>query len=211
MRILRKSLMALTILLLAAAVVMAVMLLTGCSKEPESYPEAEEYVKEQLEAIKNADADDGIIKSLTEDVSGDFDGAMLEGYIDKLKEFDYEIIDSSKAKSEEGTAAAVTVRITTYDFGNEFLKAWNEHMSQDEEDRWQSQFYSFLLIRLSSVSSKDFTSRINVICTDANDDGNWKTDIKGNEDLMNAISGGMMNEIKNLITDDVIMDEDELG
>ena len=41
-------------------------------------------------------------------------------------------------------------------------------------------------------------------------DGNWETDIKSNEELMNAVSGGMLNEIKNLAKEDVVMDESEL-
>lgn len=198
------------ILLLIAAITIAVMVLTGCSKEPDSYPEAETLVDSELENLKSADASDETLRSFTENVSGEFDGSMLEGYIAKLKDFDHEIISSAKAESDDGDAALVKVKITTYDFGNEYLKAWNEHMMQDEEDRWQSQFYSFLLLRLGSVTNKDYVTEVDVLCTDPKGDGHWETDLRSNEELMNAISGGMLNEIKNLVTDDVIIDNTEL-
>lgn len=196
------------ILLLIAAIVMAVIVLTGCSKEPERFPEAEAEVAAELDKIKSADMSDDSLKMFTESVSGDFDGSMLEGYVTKLKDFDYEILGSQK--TEEENTVAVDVRITTYDFGNEYLRAWEEHMMQDEANRWENQFYSFLLLRLGSVSSKDYVSDAKVICTDPKGDGNWETDIKSNEELMNAVSGGMLNEIKNLAKEDVVMDESEL-
>lgn len=208
-RTLNKVLTAINILLLAAAVAIAVMVLTGCSKEPEACPEAEVVTSSELDKLKSADVADDSLKAFTEDVSGEYDGSMLEGYIEKLKDFDYEILGSQKAEDEN--SADVLVKITTYDFGNEYLKAWNEHMSQDETDRWQSQFYSFLLLRLGSVSNKDYVSEIKVTCTDPEGDGNWQTDLKSNEELMNAISGGMLNEIKNLAKDDVVMDESEVN
>lgn len=197
------------IILLIAAITIAVVVLTSCSKEPESYPEAEAAVKNELEKLKSADVSDSTLTVLTKDVSGEYDGSMLEGYITKLKDFDYEILGSQKAEGDN--AAAVLVKITTYDFGNEYLKAWNEHMMQDEANRWQSQFYSFLLLRLGSVTNKDYVSEISVICTDPEGNGEWQTDLKSNEELMNAISGGMLNEIKNLATEDVVMDETEVN
>lgn len=197
------------VLLLIAAIVLAVMVLTGCSKEPERYPEAEAKVAAELDSIKSADVSDDSMKIFTEDVSGEVDGSMLEGYVSKLKDFDYEILGSHKA--EEDDSVDVHVRITTYDFANEYLRAWNEHMATAEEDRWQSQFYSFLLLRLGSVSSKDYVSDVHVACTDPEGNGNWETDLKSNKELMNAISGGMLAEIENLMTDDVVIDQDEVN
>lgn len=207
--IINNVLTAINILLLIAAVTIAVMVLTGCSKEPESYPEAEAVVSKELDAIKNADHSDESLKVFTKDVEGELDGTILEGYIEKLQEFDYEILESKKAEDDENTVN-VRVRITTYDFANAFLKAWNDHMSQEESDRWQSQFYSFLLLRLASVSTKDHVADAVVECRDEKGDGNWTTDLKANEELMDAIAGGMLTEIKKLMSDDVVMDEDEL-
>lgn len=205
-RIVRNVLLVFNILLLATAVVIAAMVLTGCSKKPETFPEAESKVSEELEAIKTAEPSDETLKSLTS-VAGDFDGAMLDGYLDKVKEFDYEITNSRKG--EEDNTCIVTVKITTYDFANEYLRAWNEYMEVEEGDRWQSQFYSFLLLRLGSVTNKDYVEEVDIICTDAKGDGNWTTDIKTNDRLNNALSGGMMDEVKRLMTDDVVMDESE--
>ena len=210
-RTINKVLTIFNILLLIAAVVIAVMVLTGCSKEPENYPEAEALVASELDKIKSADVNDDFLKAFTEDVSSEYDGSMLEGYIAKLKDFDYEILGSSKDPDGEDGDVLVNVRITTYDFGNEYLKAWNEHMMQEEGNRWQSQFYSFLLLRLGSVSSKDFVSEVNVECSDSDGDGTYEADLKSDEELMNAISGGMLNEIENLADEDVVMDESEVN
>ena len=208
-RIVNNVLMVFNILLLIAAVVIAAMVLTGCSKEPDNYPEAEALVAKELDAIKTADHSDESLKVFTQDVEGELDGTILEGYIEKLQEFDYEILESSKIEDEDNSVN-VKVRITTYDFANAFLKTWNDHMSQEETNRWQSQFYSFLLLRLASVSTKDHVSDVDVVCVDEKGDGNWTTDLKSNEELMDAIAGGMLSEIKNLMSDDVVMDEDEV-
>ena len=207
--ILRNVLLVFNILLLVAAVVIAAMVLTGCSKEPESYPEAEALVAQELESLKTSDSE-ALIPKAIKDSSDQFDKSMLEGYVEKLKDFDYEILGSSKADTGNKNDVAVRVKITTYDFANEYIKAWEQFMTVDNEDRWQSQFYSHLFLRLASVTSKDYTSEVNVICTE-DEDGKWTTNLKDNKDLMNAISGGMMGEMEKLMTDDVVMDETEVN
>lgn len=208
-RIINNVLTVFNILLLIAAIVMAVIVLTGCSKEPERCPEAEDAVAKALDELKTTSHTDESLNAFTKDIEGELDGQILEGYIEKLQEFDYEILSSQKSEDSDNTAI-VRVRITTYDFANAFLKTWNDHMSQEETDRWQSQFYSFLLLRLASVTEKDYVSDADVICTDEKGDGTWTVDLQSNEELMNAISGGMLAEIKNLMTDDVIIDQDEV-
>jgi|GEM_PF-3593929 len=208
-RILRNVLLVFNILLLIAAVAIAAMVLTGCSKEPESYPEAEAVVAEELDALKSSNAD-ALIPDAIMESSDQFDESMLDGYVEKLKEFEYEILGSSKADDGNKNDAAVKVKVTTYDFANEYLKAWDEFMTVEEENRWQSQFYGHLFLRLASVTSKDYTSEVNVICTE-DEDGKWTTDLKANEDLMNALSGGMIAEMNKHMTDDVVMDETEVN
>ena len=197
------------ILLLLAAVVLAVFILTGCSKEPENCPEAEALVAQKLDEIKTADYSSKTLDAFTQKtVKGEYDGAMLEGYVKKLQEFDYEITGSSKT---DKNTATVHVKINTYDFGNEYLKSWNEHMKMSEEQRWQSQFYSFLLIKLASVTDKSYENEADVVCTDPEGDGNWQTDLKDNKALMNAISGGMLYEIERLAEEGEVMDETEVN
>lgn len=205
-RIIRNVLTVFNILFLIAAVVIAAMVLTGCKSKPETFPEAEAKVSEELEAIKTAEPTDETIKSLTS-VAGEFDGAMLDGYLTKVKDFDYEITNSRKG--EEDNSCIVTVKITTYDFANEYLRAWNEYMEVEEGNRWQSQFYSFLLLRLGSVTNKDYVEEVDINCKE--EDGKWTTDLKTNDRLINALSGGMMDEVKRLMTDDVVMDESEVN
>ncbi|MBR2674956.1 MAG: hypothetical protein IKE52_05825 [Mogibacterium sp.] len=215
-------------LMLTAAFLIVLVVLAGCNAEPETYPEAEAKVGEELELIKKAEPADEAFEAL-KIAAGELDGSILEGYLDKVKDFDYEIVGSQKAEagtdSSNGSdsdsdgdsnggsenTCVVRVRITTYDFANEYLKAWNEYMTVEEGDRWQSQFYTNLLLRLASVSNKDYVSDVDIICRDDNGDGRWTSDFKTNEELMNALSGGMLNEIKILMSDDVVMDESEVN
>ena len=127
-RILQNVLMVFNILLLIAAVVIAAIVLTGCEKEPESYPEAEASVSKALDELKSSGTSAAIPKVIN-DASEQFDPSLLESYADKLKDFDYEIIQSVKAGTDNKNDVEVIVRIKTYDFANEFLKAWNEYMT----------------------------------------------------------------------------------
>ena len=197
--ILQNVLLVFNILLLAAAVVIAAMVLTGCAPketEPENFPEAEAMVAAELESIKTSDVSKSALKQFAEIAEGDGE-AYAEAYIDKLKDFDYEILKSQKVEDEEGKAI-VRVRITTYDFGKVYLDTWTEYI--EEERDWlrsEHQLYTNLLTRIISMNKKEFIQEVDIVCTDAGE-GNWTCDIKGNETLMDAVSGGLLLQMKEL-------------
>ena len=208
-RIINKLLTILNILLLIAAVVIAVMVLTGCSKEPENYPEAEALVDTRLNEIKTADNSDAAIKSFIE-LAGTEDEELLGGYLTKLRDFDYEILGSKKDENDEN-AVIVTVRVSTYDFGNAYLSTWKEFLEMDEyhEGTQNDLFMRSLMYKCTALNSKDFLTDVDVVCTDPDGSGNYETDLKSNDEMMNAISGGMMEQIKLLAEEEKDEKDDE--
>ncbi|MBP3895022.1 MAG: hypothetical protein J6D07_01000 [Mogibacterium sp.] len=208
-RKINKLLTILNILLLIAAVVIAVMVLTGCSKEPENYPEAEALVDTRLNEIKTADNSDAAIKSFIE-LAGTEDEELLGGYLTKLRDFDYEILGSKKDENDEN-AVIVTVRVSTYDFGNAYLSTWKEFLEMDEyhEGTQNDLFMRSLMYQCTALNSKDFLTDVDVVCTDPDGSGNYETDLKSNDEMMNAISGGMMEQIKLLAEEEKDEKDDE--
>lgn len=208
-RKINKLLTILNILLLIAAVVIAVMVLTGCSKEPENYPEAEALVDTRLNEIKTADNSDAAIKSFIE-LAGTEDEELLGGYLTKLRDFDYEILGSKKDENDEN-AVIVTVRVSTYDFGNAYLSTWKEFLEMDEyhEGTQNDLFMRSLMYKCTALNSKDFLTDVDVVCTDPDGSGNYETDLKSNDEMMNAISGGMMEQIKLLAEEEKDEKDDE--
>lgn len=208
-RTINKVLTILNILLLIAAVVIAVMVLTGCSKEPENYPEAEALVDTRLNEIKTADNSDAAIKSFIE-LAGTEDEELLGGYLTKLRDFDYEILGSKKDENDEN-AVIVTVRVSTYDFGNAYLSTWKEFLEMDEyhEGTQNDLFMRSLMYKCTALNSKDFLTDVDVVCTDPDGSGNYETDLKSNDEMMNAISGGMMEQIKLLAEEEKDEKDDE--
>ena len=178
--------------------IMAAMLwvITSCSNSnSEDYADAELAVKTDLEALKN----DHNALPKVEEFSDDVSEAMLEAYVEKLRDFDYEITGSEK--SEDGDSVLVTVRITTYDLGSVYLETWNDQMKIDKNARYESQFYTNLFTRIASLTTKDYTGTATIVCRENGDSGEWTTDVRTNSSLMNAISGGMVAEMVNLSED----------
>ena len=65
----------------------------------------------------------------------------------------------------------------------------------------ENEFNSNLMFKCASMTKKDFVTDVDIICTDPNGDGNWETDVKNNESLMNALSGGMVDAMKSIAED----------
>lgn len=200
-RIFRNVMMIFNILLLIAAVVIAAMVLTGCEKEPESYPEAEALVAAELDKIKTADVAESVLKEFADIAEGEGE-SLAEIYIEKLKDFDYEILGSQKTEGEDNSVS-VRARITTYSFGSVYLDAWTDYMEEEEEWlRSERQLYANMLTRILSLNTKDFIQDVDIVCTDPDGSGKWTTDLKSNEILMNAISGGLLEEMKSIASEE---------
>ena len=59
-------------------------------------------------------------------------------------------------------------------------------------------FYELLFERLNSLDEKEYIKTIQIVCIDPLDNDEWIANIKDNEELQNAIFGGMLSEMKTL-------------
>ena len=179
------------ILLLVMLLALMPAVLSSCDNGTNEFAEAETEVTTELEAIKSGNAEVPQLADPEEGVSE----TMLAVYAEKLRDFDYIIAGSGKSK--DGNSVIVTVNITTYDFGSVYLETWNDQMKIEEGLRYDSRFYSDLFTRFASLNSKNYVGQAAIVCT-KDENGEWTTDIKTYEGLINAISGGLVKEMTDL-------------
>ena len=165
----------------------------GCAQ----MSEAEKRVEKELDALKTSESVgsevSGLKKSLSEEGAKNFDT-----FITKLRDFDYEIIGTA----EGDDCTIVTVRIRTYDFGREYLAVWTDYLKEHDdllsEDDDLTDFYEQLFARLAGLEKKEYIRDVEITCVDPLGSGEWIADIKDNEQLQDAVFGGMMSEMKAL-------------
>ena len=179
------------ILLLAMLLALMPAVLASCESGSNDFAEAETEVSSELEALKSGNVEVPQVADSTEGVSE----TMLSVYAEKLRDFDYMIAGSGYSK--DGKSVVVTVNITTYDFGSVYLETWNDRMKVEEGLRSDAQFYTDLFTRFASLSAKNYTGQAAIVCTKG-EDGEWTTDVKTNQGLINAISGGLVEEMTDL-------------
>ena len=173
------------------AVLLCLLMLAGCS----SMNDAEKKVSKELKALQESDALGSEVINLRDSLS-DEGRKNFDGFMKKLKGFDFQIIGS-----EEGDGhTLVNVKIKTCDFGREYLAAWTEYLKTNEEAKPDdlTVFYELLFARLNSPVEKDYIKTIQIVCIDPLNNGEWIANIKENEELQDAIFGGMMSEMKAL-------------
>lgn len=173
------------------AVLLCLLMLAGCS----SMNDAEKKVSKELKALQESDALGSEVINLRDSLS-DEGRKNFDGFMKKLKGFDFQIIGS-----EEGDGhTLVNVKIKTCDFGREYLAAWTEYLKTNEEAKPDdlTGFYELLFARLNSQGEKDYIKTIQIVCIDPLNNGEWIANIKENEELQDAIFGGMMSEMKAL-------------
>ena len=173
------------------AVLLCLLMLAGCS----SMNDAEKKVSKELKALQESDALGSEVINLRDSLS-DEGRKNFDGFMKKLKGFDFQIIGS-----EEGDGhTLVNVKIKTCDFGREYLAAWTEYLKTNKEANPDdlTDFYELLFSRLNSPVEKDYIKTIQIVCIDPLNNGEWIANIKENEELQDAIFGGMMSEMKAL-------------
>ena len=157
-------------------------------------------VESQLDILKKSRTAEaglaGVKEELPESALGDFDS-----FLSKVRDFDYKVIGSEAKKDGEEEYTLVTVKITSCDFGREYLSTWKDylksHKNASSEDASGSEFYAELFPRLAGLSKKKHVTYVDVKAIEA-DDGSWATDIRTNEKLQDALFGGMIGEMKRL-------------
>ena len=181
------------------AFVLCLALLAGCS----SMNGAEKKVSKELKSLQESDVLGAEVIDLRESLS-DEGKENFDGFLSKLRAFDYKITGSEEVKENDNEYTLVSVRVSTYDFGKEYLAAWTEFLKSQKDELTEddlADFYEILFERLDSLDDKDCIKDIQIVCIDPLDNGEWIAGIKDNEVLQDAIFGGMMSEMKTLAED----------
>ena len=156
---------------------------------------AEKQVRTELDSMREMAFDEAATEELTSFLSSNGKADFRE-FIEKAGKFEYSIT-GSEASPDDPEAILVTVRITTYCFGREYLRTWNDYLEKSaDKDFDQAEFYNLMMQNLSAVTDKTFTREVKVSCKE--EDGSWATNAAGNYELRDAILGGMLNEIASL-------------
>ena len=173
------------------AVLLCLLMLAGCN----SMNEAEKKVSKELKALQASDSVGSEVIDLRDSLS-DEGKENFDGFLKNLKDFDFEIIGSEEADGH----TLVNVKIKTFAFGREYLAAWTEFLKENEDTKPEDMtgFYELLFARLNALKEKEYINTIKIVCIDPLDNDEWIADIKENEELQDAIFGGMMNEMKAL-------------
>lgn len=180
-------------LLVLLLCVLMTALAAGCAVRSD----AEKQVAKELDALKSSESVGSevsdIKKNLSEDGKEDFDA-----FLKKLRDFDYELMG---VKEEDGHAT-VTVRIKTYDFGRAYLAEWTDYLKEHDGtlsgDGELADFYEELFDRLADLDKKECIKDVDIVCVKPLENGEWIANIKDNEQLQDAVFGGMMSEMKAL-------------
>lgn len=184
--------------IMAALLLCVLMMLTvtGCR----AVSGAEKKVAKELDALKTSESVGSEVsdlkKSLSEEGQANFDL-----FLKKLRDFDYELTGVSEDGDPGDDHTAVTVRIKTYDFGREYLAAWTDYLKEHDDSLTEEEaeaFYETLFARLSALEKKEHIEYVDIVCIEPLDNGEWIANIKDNEQLQDAIFGGMMSEMKGL-------------
>ena len=183
----------------AAAITLCIMIsllaLAACVRNG-----AESAVKEELAGLRSSQTAASSLASVQENLPKEA-GEDFEAFLAKVRDFDYVILGSEKVTGEDGTYTSVNVKITSYDFGKEYLATWKDylktHKNASAEDAEGAEFYKELFARLAKLGKKDHISFVEIRAYESAD-GGWTTDIKTNEELQDALFGGMISEMKTL-------------
>lgn len=176
---------------------LCILVTAGCT----SRGEPEKKVAKELDALKTSESVGSEVldlkKDLSEEGKDDFDA-----FLKKLRDFDYELTGVKADDDPDDDTTTVTVRIKTYDFGRAYLSVWTDYLKELDgtlsEDDGSAGFYEALFSRLASLDKKEYIRDVEIICVEPLDNGEWIANIKDNEQLQNAVFGGMMSEMKSL-------------
>jgi len=157
-------------------------------------------VKSELEKLKTSETAPESLAAVKKDLPGEA-GDDFDSFLAKVRDFDYKILGSEVKNDGDGEYTLVTVKITSYDFGREYLATWKDylktHKNASAEDAEGSGFYKELFSRLAALKSKNHVAYVDIKASEA-EDGSWTTDIQTNEKLQDALFGGMISEMKTL-------------
>lgn len=167
-----------------SALIGAMLVLSACGGSSPS-----EVVSDQLDQIKSAEMGEALASVVDNAELSDENKALYESFVEKLHDFDYEIVDEEI--SSEGDKATVSVKLSTYNFGKAYLNAYEEILlGLGSGNISNEKLYNVLFTSLSEVEEKSLKETIEVDCY-KNDSGDWETDLTTNTVLINAIFGNL--------------------
>ena len=139
------------------AVLLCLLMLTGCS----SMNDAEKKVSKELKALQDSENVGSEVITLRDSLS-DEGKASFDGFLKKLRNFDYEITGSEENDDKNDDYTLVSVRIRTFDFGREYLAAWTDYLKADPGTKPEelTEFYELLFSRLNSLDEKEYLKTI---------------------------------------------------
>ena len=175
-----------------------VMILAACSGGG-----AKGEVKTELDALKTSGTAAAGLEEVKEGLPQEA-GEDFDTFLEKVRDFDYKILGSEVKNDGDGAYTLVTVKISSYDFGREYLATWKDylrdHKDASKEDAGGSEFYTELFSRLAKLEDRKHVSYVDIKATES-EDGSWTTDIQTNEKLQDALFGGMISEMKALASE----------
>ena len=179
------------------ALLLCVMMAAGCAAKSEP----EKKVAKELDALKTSESVGSEVLDLKKDLS-DEGKEDFDAFLKKLRDFDYEIMGVRADDDPDDDSTTVTVRIKTYDFGRAYLSVWTDYLKEhndtlsDDDDL--AGFYEALFAKLASLEKKECIKDVDIVCIEPLDNDEWIANIKDNEQLQDAVFGGMMSEMKAL-------------
>lgn len=175
------------------ALLLCILVTAGCAARSEP----EKKVAKELDALKTSESVGSEVSDMKKTLS-DEGKDNFDSFLKKLRDFDYELT----GVKEEGDHSIVTVRIKTYDFGMAYLAEWTDYLREHGDslsgDEELTGFYEELFARLAALDKKESIKDVDIVCIEPLDNGEWIANIKDNEQLQDAVFGGMMSEMKTL-------------
>lgn len=168
----------------------AMMMLAACggSNGPS------DAVSKSLDELKKSEISDSALGNADASLNDNTKEAY-KAFMEKLHDFDYEITDEKI--SDDGESADVTVKITTYDFGNAYLDTYEELLQKNDPDKiTQDMLYGTMFKKMSELKDKKYSEKITVKCTKSDDE--WKPSLNGNAQFQNALFGGTIKIVSEL-------------
>lgn len=172
---------------LSIMLVLAVMLVfTACGSEPTP----SDAVKTDIDKVKSEQSTDTALKALDLE-EGDLKEDDQKAFVAKMQDFDYEIVEEKVDEDK----ATVKVKITTYDFGKAMEELYTElfTMAFTNPDASTEEVTKMFMDKMTGIEKKEYTKEVTVNCQKK--DGEWVTDVDSNEELQDAILGGLITKI----------------
>lgn len=177
------------------ALLLCVLITAGCSAKSDP----EKKVAKELDALKTSESVGSEVLDFKKDLSDD-GKVSFDIFLNKLRDFDYELMGVKDDDPDDDTTT-VTVRIKTYDFGRAYLSVWTEYLKEHNDalsDDDLAGFYEALFAKLSALDKKECIKDVDIVCIEPLDNDEWIANIKDNEQLQDAVFGGMMSEMRAL-------------